>query len=176
MPSAAILEQKKQSVVKLAEKMKTAVAGVVVDYRGINADNDTKLRRKLREAGVDYFVIKNSLLRFAAKEADFEGLLEHFVGTTAVAVASDPVIAAKILNEYAAASRGKYSIKAGFIEGKVIDAKGVEALAKLPSREVLVAQALAGLNAPITSFVSVLNANIRGLAVALSAILEQKSA
>ncbi len=176
MPSANVLEQKKQIVSELADKLKAATAGVLVDYKGITVADDTKLRTQLREAGVEYAVVKNTLLRRAAEIAGIPGLDSVLEGTTALALSSDPVAAAKILTKYAEGSKGKFTVKAGFIEGRVIDASGVEALGKLPSKEVLIAQVLGTFNAPITGFVTVLNANIRGLAVALNAIAEKKSA
>ena len=147
MPSEKILEQKKQIVSDLAGKLSSSVAGVIVDYKGITVADDTKLRKELREAGVEYTVVKNTLLRFAAKEAGLE----------------DPIAAAKILSKYAEGSKGKFSIKAGFMEGKVLDLEGVDRLAKLPSKEQLLVQLL-----------SVLNGNLRGLAIALNAIVEKQ--
>ncbi len=177
MPNAKILEQKKAVVESLAEKMKNASSGVLVDYKGINVENDTKLRRELREAGVEYAVVKNTLLRFAVSKIGFEALLPVLEGTTALAVcANDPVAPAKILNAYAKKSNDKFKIKAGFVEGRIIGAPEVTALADLPPREMLVARALAGFNAPVSGFVNVLNANLRGLVVALNAIAEKQSA
>ena len=163
MPSEKILEQKKQQVAQLAEDFKKANVGVLVNYEGITVDKDTKLRKQLREAGVDYFVAKNTMLRLAAKEAGYEGLNEYFEGTTAVAISdTDPVSAAKILNDYAEDAKANFSLKAGMVEGKIFDKAGIEAIAKLPSKDQLLAQ-----------LCSVLNGNIRGLAVALNAIAEK---
>lgn len=174
MASEKILQKKIEMVNALAEKMKNSVAGVVVDYKGINVENDTKLRRELREAGVEYSVIKNSIISRAAEIAGLEELKGCLTGSSALALSeSDAVAAAKILEKYASASKGAFSIKAGFVEGGVLDAAGVEALAKLPSREELVAQTLRGLNAPISGFVNVLNGNIRGLVIALNQIAEK---
>jgi large subunit ribosomal protein L10 len=175
LPNAKVLKEKQAIVAELAEKMRTASAGVLVDYKGINVENDTKLRRELRTVGVEYSVVKNTLTRFAAREVGFDALDEHLSGTTALAISpSDPVAAAKILCEFAK-KNDKFKIKAGFVDGKLITAAEVKDLAELPSREVLVAKVLGSLNAPLTSFVNVLNGNLRGLAVALNAILEQKS-
>ena len=175
MPNAKVLEEKKALVAALAEKMQTASAGVLVDYKGITVADDTKLRADLRAAGVEYGVVKNTMLRFAAKQVGFDALDEQLNGTTALAISpSDPVAAAKILAEFAKKSNGSFTIKAGFVDGKVINAEEVKALAELPSREVLVAQVLGALNAPISGFVNVLNGNLRGLVVALNAIAEQK--
>lgn len=176
LPSEKILEQKKQIVAELTEKLKSACAGVIVDYKGINVADDTKLRKELREAGVDYFVVKNTLLSRAAKEAGIEGLDPVLEGTTALAVSmEDHVAAARILCKFAEKNKS-IKTKAGFVEGKVIDVAEVENLAKLPSKEVLIAQVLGGLNAPITGFVTVLNGTMKGLVVALNAIAEKQSA
>jgi len=176
MPSDKVLKKKQDLVAELSEKLKNSVAGVLTDYKGITVENDTKLRRELREAGVEYTVVKNSLLSRAAEMAGLDGLKGVLAGTTALALSeSDAVAAAKILNKYAADSKGEFKIKAGFVEGGVIDVAGVEALAKLPSREELVAQTLRGLNAPISGLVNVLNGNIRGLVVALNQIAEKSA-
>lgn len=173
MPSEKILQQKQEAVALMTEKLKGSVAGVLVDYKGINVADDTKLRKELRDAGVEYAVVKNAILRRACEQADLEGLKDALVGTTAIALSSgDAVAPAKILDKYAVASKGKFTIKAGFVEGNVIDGDGVNTLAKLPSREELVAQTLRGLNAPISGLVNVLNGNIRGLAIVLGRIAE----
>ena len=177
MPSEKALQQKKALVEELSEKLKNAVSGVVVDYKGISVADDTKLRSDLRQAGVEYFVVKNTMLRFASENAGLSELHSVLEGTTALAISTDDVVApAKVLNKYAEDSKGAFKIKAGFVEGKVVNDKEVEAIAKLPSKEVLIAQTLGGLNTPISGFVTVLNANIRGLAVALNAIAEKKGA
>ena len=176
MPSEKILEQKKQVVSDLTEKLQSAACGVVVDYKGINVADDTKLRKQLREAGVEYTVVKNTLLRFAAKNVGLDGLEAVLEGTTALAVSQEDFVApARILAEYAENNK-EFTIKAGFVEGKLLDVKGVQELAKLPSREVLVAKALGGLNAPISGFVGVLNANLRNLVCALNAIAQKQGA
>ncbi|HIT19343.1 MAG TPA: 50S ribosomal protein L10 [Candidatus Fimivivens faecavium] len=177
MPSEKVLREKQAIVAELAEKLSGSVAGVLVDYKGITVAEDTKLRKELREAGVEYSVLKNTLLLRACEKANLAELGSVLSGTTALAVSREnPVAAAKILSKFADASKGKFTVKAGYVDGKVIDAAGVKELATLPSREELVAKALGGLNAPISGFVCVLNANIRGLAVALNAIAEKKSA
>ena len=176
MASEKILQQKQAYVEELAEKLKNSVAGVVVSYMGITVADDTALRRKLREAGVDYAVVKNSMLRRAAEKVGLEGMDNVLEGSTALAVSpTDHVAAAKILSEYAEKSK-TFEIKAGYVDGKVIDASAVSELAKMPPKEVLVAKVLGGLNAPISGFVNVLNGNIRGLVVALNAIAEKQSA
>ena len=176
MPSEKVLQDKQAFVAKLAEKLNGSVAGVVVNYQGITVADDTVLRKKLREAGVDYAVVKNTMLRRAANSAGLTGLDGVLEGATALAVSpTDHVAAAKILCEYAEKNKN-FEIKAGFVEGKAIDAKEVQELAKMPPKEVLVAKVLGGLNAPISGFANVLNANLRGLVVALNAIAEKQSA
>ncbi len=176
MPSEKILEQKKQQVAELSEKLKTAVTGVIVDYKGITVADDTKLRKSLRESGDEYKVVKNTLLGRALKEAGIDGLDSVLEGATAIAISQEDYVgAAKILCEYAEKNKN-FQVKAGFVDGKVIDAEGVKNLAKLPSKEVLLAQVLGGLNAPITAFATVLNGTMKGLVVALNAIAEKKGA
>lgn len=174
LPNTRVLEQKKAIVIDLAESMKNAASGVLVDYRGISVEADTKLRVELRKAGVTYKVVKNTLMQRAIQGIGLESLEPVLSGTTALAVSDDAVAPAKILSEYAKKTGDKFKIKAGFVEGRVIDAAGVKALAELPPKEVLIAQIMAGLNAPVSGVANALNANIRGLAVALSAVAEQK--
>lgn len=175
MPSEKILQQKKEVVKELSGKIKSAKSIVLADYRGLTVEQDTELRNALRKAGVDYKVVKNTLTRFAAKENGLDGLDKYLNGPTAMAVSeTDPVAPAKVLAEYAK-KYDKLEIKAGVVEGKVIDVSGVKALAELPPREVLIARVLGGFNAPISGFVNVLNGNLRGLVVALNAIAEKKA-
>lgn len=176
MPSQKILAEKQQIVNELSEKLKNSISGVLVDYKGITVDKDTKLRAELRKAGIYYSVKKNTIIRLAAKQAGIEGLDEVLSGTTAVALSENDLIApAKILAKFADDNE-TFNIKAGFIEGKTVDSKQIHDLAKLPSKEVLVAKFLGGMKAPINGFVNVLNGNLRGLVVALNAIAEKKSA
>ena len=170
------IEAKQVIVNEIADKLRNAQSTVVVDYRGLNVEEVTELRSKARELNIEYKVYKNSLVRFAAKEAGLEGLLEDLVGPTAVAFCeSDAVAPAKLINDFAATHKA-LEIKAGVVEGKVLDVQGVKDLAELPPREVLVAKALGGLNAPIAGFANVLNANLKGLVVALNAIAEKQGA
>lgn len=176
MPSEKILAEKQKIVDELSEKFKSAVSGVLVDYKGITVEDDTKLRAELRKAGVYYSVKKNTIIRLAAKKAGLNGLEDVLTGTTAVAISADDITApAKILSKFAE-GKDNFNVKAGFVEGEAVSAKDVDALAKLPSKEVLLAKFLGGLNAPISGFVNVLNGNLRGLVVALNAIAEKKSA
>lgn len=174
MPSNKILEEKKKTVSDLSEKLKAARTGVIVDYKGITVADDTKLRKELRESGSPYHVVKNTILRLALKEAGIEGLDEVLEGTTAVAVNTEDYVApAKILNAYAEKNKN-FVIKAGFVDGKPVKVDEVKTLASLPSKEVLVAQVLRGMNGPITGFVTVLNGTLKGLVVALNAIAEKQ--
>ncbi len=176
MPSEKILEQKKQHVAELAEAFKTANVGVLVNYLGINVEDDTKLRKQLREAGCQYKVVKNTLLHLAFEKAGIEGLDESLKGTTAIAYSENGYTEApKILSDYAK-SHENFTIKSGFIDGSTVDAAGITELAKLPSKEVLIAQVLGGFNAPIQGFANVLNGTLRGLVIALNAIAEKQSA
>ncbi len=178
MPNAKILSEKQAVVAELTEKLQNAAAGVIVDYRGITVAEDTELRAKMREAGVDYFVMKNTLLRFAVKNAGLEDLTNVLKGTTSIALCQgDPVAAAKVVSEFSKklAAQEKFTVKAGFVDGKVIDAAGVKALADLPSKEVLVATVLGTMIAPIRGLATVLDANISGLARVIQAIADQKA-
>jgi len=159
MPSEKVLESKKQVVASLVETLNSSVAGVLVDYKGINVADDTKLRKELREANVEYAVVKNTMLRFAAKEVGLDGWDEVLNGTTALATSKeDPLVAAKIIAKYADIVEGdKFSIKSGFMDGKVVDADTVNALAKIPAKEVLIATMLSSLNAPIANLAVVLD-------------------
>ncbi len=165
MPSEKILEAKKAFVQELSQKIGGALAGVVVSYSGINVADDTKLRRELREAGVEYMVVKNTMLRLAVKGTAYEGLGEYFKGDTAIAVsADDPAAAARILCKYADADRSKrFTVKGGFCDGQMLDAAGVKGLSTMPNREGLLSM-LAGS----------LNSIIGGLAVSLNELVEKK--
>ena len=158
MPSANVLEQKKQVVADLVELLKSAQAGVLVNYRGITVEQDTQLRNKLREAGVEYKVVKNTLTRFAANEVGYQELDEQLNGPTALAVSTtDPVAPAKVLSDFAKDVEA-LEIKAGFLDGKVISLDEVKTLANTPSREVLIAKIMGSLNSPISKLVRTLQA------------------
>ena len=158
MPSEKVLEAKKQQVAALKEKLDGAVAGVVVDYKGITVADDTALRKELREAGVHYAVVKNTLLRLAIAGTELEGLGEVLGGTTAIAIsAEDHVAAARILGKFAE-SHDNFTIKSGFLDGKIIDLDTITSLSKLPSREILLATVCNAFNAPIAAFARALQA------------------
>lgn len=158
MPSAKVLEQKKEAVAALIEKLKTAQAGVLVDYRGLTVSEDTELRSKLREAGVEYKVVKNTLTRFAAKEVGFEELDEVLNGPTSLAISfEDPVAPAKVIFDFAKQNEN-LTIKAGFLDGKVISLDEIKTLASTPSRDTLIAKIMGSLNAPVSNLVRTLQA------------------
>ena len=159
MPSQKILDLKKQQVAELKEKVASSVAGVLVDYRGISAGDDTKLRKELREAGVEYTVVKNTILHLTFEGTDYAELDSVLTGTTALALSKeDHTAAARILGKFAEGADGYFNLKGGFLDGKVIDVATVNALAKLPSREVLLATVCNVLNAPIAALARAVNA------------------
>ena len=149
MASEKILELKKQQVAEVTDWFKGSIAGVVVDYKGISVEDDTKLRKELREANVRYVVLKNTILRRAAENAELGELNDVFKGTTAVAFSEDDyTAAARILGNYAK-KVDSFSIKGGFMDGAVVDLATVEKLATLPTRDVLLSMLCNVLNAPI---------------------------
>ena len=159
MPNAKVLSEKQAIVAALTEKLQGSVAGVIVDYSGITVAEDTEMRRKLRENNVDYAVVKNTLLRFAINNSGLEELDPLLNGTTSLAVSvDDPVAPAKIIKEYADKLNGRFEIKGGFMDGKVISLEEVNALASIPALPVLQAQDLGTMLAPITSFAVVIKA------------------
>lgn len=176
MPNAKTLELKRTVVEKIVEDLQNSCTGVIVSYKGITVEADTKLRKELREKGVKYSVIKNTMLKRATALANLDIPEDVFKGSTALAICHDDYIApAKILYNFAK-ENDFYEIKAGFIDGKFASVEQIKELAKLPPREVLVAKALGGIQAPITGFAGVLNGVLRGLVVALNAVAQKKSA
>lgn len=152
MPNAKVLEQKQQIVANLKADIENSVAGVIVDYKGISVADDTVLRKELREAGIDYRVVKNTLLGRAIEGTELESIKSVLEGTTALAISKeDHVAAARILGKFADA-HDNFNIKAGYLDGKPIDMETVNSLAKLPSREVLLATVVGAFQAPIAAF------------------------
>lgn len=172
----AVTSEKQAIVAELKERFVNAKGAVLTNYRGLTVAQDTNLRRKLREAGVEYRVVKNTMTRIAANEAGLEGLAAHLEGPTALAISfTDPVAPAKIISDFVKENKLEVlEVKAGVVEGSVIDAQGVKALAALPPREVLIAQVLAGMQSPIAGLVNVLQGSIRNLVYALDAVRQQK--
>lgn len=164
MPNAKVLAEKQQIVSELSAKLKNAKSAVIVDYKGINVEQDTAMRVELRAAGVDYAVVKNTLTKRACEEAGISNFTAHLEGMTALATCEkDPVAPAKILCKYAD-KIPTFNIKAGVCEGKPLTEAGVKALSSVPSREVLLARMLGSLNSPIVS-----------LALLLKAVAEKQS-
>ena len=163
MPSEKVLQQKQQMVANLSEKLKTAAAGVFVDYCGLTVEEDTQLRNKLREANIEYAVVKNTLTKRAANVAGFNEFDEILNGPTALALSFEDVVApARVLADFAKDNE-VFEIKAGFMEGRAMSLEEIDALSKIPSKDTLYAMLAGGLNATIA-----------GLARAIDAVREQK--
>ncbi|MCL2627570.1 MAG: 50S ribosomal protein L10 [Oscillospiraceae bacterium] len=158
MPSEKVLQEKKQIVEEMTERLKSK-SGVFVDYKGITVIEDTQMRVKLREENVQYSVIKNSLMKFAIKNVGFEELDNVLVGTTSLATsADDPIAPARVVKEFADKLPDYFEIKAGFMDGKILSKDEVLAIASIPPLPILQAQFLGTLLAPITSLAVVLKA------------------
>ena len=152
MPSNTILAQKQQVVADLATAIKNSAAGVIVNYQGITVESDTAMRKALRNAGVKYVVMKNTLTGRACDEVGYGELKQYLSGMTAIAISEkDPIAAAKVLKGYAEKVES-FSILAGYVDGEVIDAKGVVALADIPAKEVLIAKLLGSIQSPLYKF------------------------
>lgn len=169
------IKEKELFVQQVAEKMETAKSMVIADYRGLNVEQVTELRKKLREAGVEYRVIKNTMTRLAARQVGIDGLDEILVGPNAIAFSmEDAVSAAKTLVDFAK-DHVDLQIKAGILDKDLISSEKVEELAQIPPRDVLLSMVLRGFQGPISGLVNVLQGNIRNLVQVLSAIQEQKA-
>ncbi len=160
MPSAKVLEAKKQQVEAIREQITSACTGLFVDYTGISVEDDTKLRSDLRAAGVTYVAYKNTLIALAIKDTHLAGLSDHLKGATAVATSKeDYAAAAKIISKYIETSKSKtFTIKGGFLDGEVIGADRIDALAKLPDRETLLSMVANVFQAPTAAFARVIKA------------------
>ncbi len=161
MPNEKVLEAKKAQVAQVVEAINGAATGVLVDYRGLTVDEDTKLRNDLRAAGVKYFVVKNTLLRLAANQVGLEELDSTLHGPTALALSEDPVAPAKILFDFAK-DNDKVEIKTGFMDGKVLSMDELTSLAKTPSKDTLIAKIMGSLNAPVSNLVRLLDTIAKG--------------
>ena len=163
MANAKIVAEKAAAVEALVSKLEQSNAVLLVDYRGINVADDTALRKELREAGVEYKVIKNNIMRHACDKVGVHELVEDLTGTIAVAISEDEIAPCRVLNKYASQYTDKFNIKAGYIDGQKVDLAMIRSLAKLPGREGLIAQVAGSLNSIIGS-----------LARGLDAVREQK--
>ena len=153
----AKVELKQPIVQEIANQIDGAQSVVVVDYRGLTVSEDTQLRKELREAGVSYKVYKNTMIRFAAKGTEFEALEPNLEGPTALAVSKEDATApARVLAEFAKKA-DKLELKGGVVEGTYYDAAGINVIASIPSREVLLGRLLGSMQSPITNFARVLN-------------------
>ena len=153
----AKVELKKPIVEEISEVIKDAQGVVLVDYRGLTVEQDTELRRKLREANVTYKVYKNTMMNFAFKGTDCEGLAPYLEGPSAIAVSADDATApARVIADFAKDAPA-LELKAGVVEGTVYDAAGVAEIAKVPSREVLLSRLLGSMQSPIANLARVLN-------------------
>ena len=152
----AKVELKQPIVAEISEVIKDAASVVLVDYRGLTVEEDTALRKQLREAGVNYKVYKNTLMNFAFKGTDFEALAPYLNGPSAIAVSTEDATApARVIAEFAKKAKN-LEIKAGVVEGDLYDAKGMQAIASIPSRDVLISKLLGSLQSPITNFARVI--------------------
>ena len=157
MPNAKVLSEKQAIVASLTDKLQNAAAGVLVDYKGITVAEDTALRAELRKNNVEYAVVKNTLLRFAAKNCGMDELDGILNGTTSLAICNDdPVAPARVINDFAKKCNGHFEIKGGFMDGKVMSLNEVMALAEIPPLPILRAQVLGTMLAPISGLACVL--------------------
>ena len=157
MPNAKVLSEKQAIVEALADRIGKASSGVLVDYKGINVAEDTELRRELRTAGIEYTVVKNTLLRFAVDKCNFNEFDSLLNGTTSLATTEgDPIAPIRIVSEYAKKLNGKFEIKGGFMDGKVVSLETIQSLAAIPALPVLQAQFLGTMLAPISALACVL--------------------
>ena len=153
----AKVEIKKPIVDEISAAIKDAQSVVLVDYRGLTVEQDTKLRKELREAGVSYKVYKNTMMNFAFKGTDYESLLPYLEGPSAVAISdSDATAPARVLAKFAKTAE-QLEIKAGVVEGSFYDADGMKTIASIPSREELLSKLLGSIQSPITNFARVMN-------------------
>ena len=158
MPNQKVLESKKAIVDALADKLQNATSAVFVDYKGINVAQDTELRNKFREAGVEYTVVKNTLTRFAANKIGYTEFDEVINGTTSLATTTgDPIAPARIVCEFAKTNKNVLKIKGGFVEGSVLSVEQLQGFGELPSKDALIAQVLGTFLAPISSLAFVID-------------------
>jgi len=170
------IEEKKKVVKEIEQKLQNALLVVFTDYRGINVEEMTELRNKLRQPGVEYKVLKNTMTRFALENLGYKDVVEHIDGPNAVLFSrEDPVAPAKAIFDFNKAHK-KLEVKVGILEGQMISAEKIKSLAELPPKEELLARVLGNMQAPITGFVYVLSANITGLVRVLDQVKQQKEA
>lgn len=170
-----ISKAKKDEIIsELKEKFEASAVSIFADYRGLNVAEANKLRRKLREAGCELKVAKNTLTGLVVKGQGIEGVESYLEGQVAIAFGKDPVAPAKVLADFIRETK-KMEIKAGILEGRVINAKGVKELAELPPREVLLAKMMGSMQSPLYGFANVLQGTIRSFVYALEAVRKQRA-
>jgi len=167
--------EKVKLVEELSEKLSNSPVSVLTDYTGLNVQATTDLRKQLRDASIEYRVFKNTLARIAARNANLESLLDFIDGPTAYAFSDDPVVPAKVLVDFMKSNQN-LKIKCALMNGKVLDVEKVRTIANLPPKEVLIAQLLGQMNAPISGLVNVLTGPIRNLVYALEDLRKKKQA
>lgn len=166
---------KENIVSRISADMEANSVMLLIDYKGITVNEDTAFRRSLREAGMTYYVAKNTFLKIAAHEKDIDALDSYLEGTTAVVFGNDPVALAKAVVDFAKDHKA-VKVKAGLMDGALLPIDKLDALAKLPSREVLLSQVVGGMQAPLTGFAGALQGLLRNLVSVLDQIKEQKTA
>ncbi len=167
-------EKKGQIIEKLQEIFSECSIGILTDYRGLSVPEITILRRRLRESGIDYKVVKNTLARFAAERADRDDLIDFFQGPVAIAAGyGDITEPARVLADYIRTSKASLSIKGGFLSDRLLTSEDVMILSTLPSREILLSKILSGMQIPISTLVNSLATPIRGLMGVLQARIQQ---
>lgn len=164
---------KEAAVAELQQLFAESQAVILTDYRGITVAEDTLLRNRMREAGVEYRVTKNTLIKLACHQLDIDSLDEFLNGPTAISFANDPVAVAKLVSDFAKEFK-KTSVKAGLLDRKAISAAEVDSLAKLPSREVLLARLLGAMQSPLSGFVGCASGMLRQLVTVTDAVRKQK--
>ncbi|MDQ3043108.1 MAG: 50S ribosomal protein L10 [Acidobacteriota bacterium] len=170
-------ERKQTDLNAITERLNNSKSAMIVGFTKLTVNKDQEFRNKLREAGAEYQVVKNTLARIAVKGTPYEGATEHLKGVTGIAwTENDAVILSKTISKFVKDNADIYSFKAGIVEGKVVDAKQVEAIASLPSKEVLISKLMFVINAQAQRLVTVVNAVPRNLAIVVKQIGEQKEA
>jgi large subunit ribosomal protein L10 len=169
-------ERKQEDLTTLTEKLNNSKSAMIVSFNKLTVNKDQEFRNQLRDAGAEYQVVKNTIARLAVKGTPYEGASEHFKGVTAIAwTQSDPVVLSKAISKFTKDNADFYTLKAGVVDGRVVDAKQIEAIASLPSKEVLISKLLFVLNAQAQRIVTVINAVPRNLAVVIKQIGEGKT-
>ena len=168
-------EQKQKDLEALSQEFQAATTGMLVGFKKLTVAKDQELRRQLRDAGARYSVVKNTLARKAAEGTPFELAADHFKGVTALATAEgDPVQLSKAISKFVKDNPDVFTFKAGVVEGRVVALRDVEALATLPSKEVLISRIMFLINAQAQRLATVVSAVPRNLAVVVGQVAEQK--